>query len=454
MQTGVGLLNPDLRHGASTARISIGLEGINTARHWGLQYGAGALQIEIQNSNIRFKLSTSSTNLTVPPFPALEPNHYIVPYLSKRKAVAFDENVRESNALSVGPQFNFLAAKLSRLGNPSFPAHEQYAKTCKEILGFVVTAVPSANGQRPGTYISSTDTIGIEQMGEGVPNIVGLLADLALYNDKLFLVEEPENDLHPAALKALLELMLESSKRNQFVVSTHSNIVLRYLGATPKSHVYRVDVERGVMPPEARIASVPSTPEARLKVLRELGYTFSDFELFDGWLILEESSAERIIRDYLIPWFTPKLTRIRTLAAGGNSEVEPIFDDFNRLVRFTHLEATYRNSVWVLIDGDDEGHRIIARLRERYSTWNVDRFRCLNEKQFERYFPRRFTDRVENIFKITNKQERREAKRILLDEVRMWLDANEVPGRAELAESAAPVIEVLQQIQAQLFQTG
>jgi len=63
-------------------------------------------------------------------------------------------------------------------------------------------------------------------MGEGLANIVALLSELAVNSGKLFLIEMPENDLHPQALKALLDLILESSKRNQFIISTHSNIVV------------------------------------------------------------------------------------------------------------------------------------------------------------------------------------------------------------------------------------
>ena len=75
--------------------------------------------------------------------------------------------------------------------------------------------------------------------------------------------------------------------------------------------------------PRSHIREVDATPAARIEVLRRLGYELSDFELWDGWLILEESSAEVIVR-YLIPWFVPRLARIRTVAAGGTSKVELI----------------------------------------------------------------------------------------------------------------------------------
>ncbi len=122
-------------------------------------------------------------------------------------------------------------------------------------------------------------------MGDGVPNIVGLLADLALSRDKLFLLEELENDLHPTALKTLRDLVVESSEHNQFVVSTHSHIVARHLASTAGSHLYCVDSEPGQLPPITKVNEIASEPAARMKALRELSYELSDFELWDGWLI-------------------------------------------------------------------------------------------------------------------------------------------------------------------------
>lgn len=204
------------------------------------------------------------------------------------------------------------------------------------------------------------------------------------------------------------------------------------------------------MLPTATIRAVEPTVEARLEVLRELGYAFSDFDLWDGWLILEESSAERIIRDYLIPWFAPKLSRIRTLSAGGVSQVGPTFDDFHRLVRFTHLEEAYRDVAWVRVDGDAVGCDIIAQLQKRYPTWKSDRFSCFSKKQFELYYPTEFSEQVEKALDIKDKQEKRNAKKILLENVRTWLNEDEQRGRKALESSAADVIFDLRLIESQL----
>lgn len=451
MQEGCQASNADLRLDATGGRITLELQGLSKTRAWA---GPGAddrgtLRVEVGgNSHLRLQADQSTRN--VGRLPSREPNHAIVPYLSRRKVSGYQEDVSEQSTLAISASFEHLAAKLSRLGNPDFPMCQQYRQTCERVLGFVVTAVPSAKGQRPGVYLEDGRTMPIDQMGEGVPNIVGLLADLALSKDKIMLIEEPENDLHPGALKALLELIEQSASSNQFLISTHSNIVARHLGAADDSRLFRVDSEPGTLPTVATVRAVERTPQARVKVLRELGYSFSDFDLWDGWLILEEASAERIIRDYLIPWFAPKLSRLRTMSAGGNSQVEPTFVDFDRLVRFTHLEEVYRDAAWVRLDGDEDGRRIAEQLRDRYRNWTPDRFGTFTEPQFERYYPDAFDNEVDEALSTSGKQARRDAKRQLLDRLRAWLDEDEVRGRSALEQSAADVIAELRTIEAQL----
>ena len=450
----------DVRLGAITSVLEIQLADLRGALAWSEagELGAATLRIELTTNPTRTGGGLGMTlhdesggTHRVDPLPPMEPQHAVVPYLSRRKVAGYQRDVSEQFALRVDPGLDYLAAKLSRLGNASFDAGARYRETCKAILGFVVTAVPAEGGQRPAVYLPDRNSIPLEQMGEGVANVVGLLADLALSENKIFLIEEPENDLHPEALKALLELIEDSAETNQMLVSTHSNIVARHLGAARDSRLHYVWTEKGSLPPIAHVRPVEPTPQARLAVLRQLGYSFSDFDLWDGWLILEESSAERMIRDYLIPWFAPKLTRIRTLAAGGSSQVEPTFDDFHRLVRFTHLEDAYRNAAWVRIDGDLAGTAIVRALQERYPSWSPDRFATFSEPQFERYYPAEFGERVEAALAETGKRARRDAKRKLLDGVRAWLDQDDARARAALEASAQPVIDDLIRIQRQLL---
>ncbi|WP_225031354.1 Nif11-like leader peptide family natural product precursor [Paraburkholderia sp. XV] len=60
-------------------------------------------------------------------------------------------------------------------------------------------------------------------------------------------------------------------------------------GSAGNSKLFNIEADRGELPPKARISEVAQTPEARLAILRDLGYTFSDFDLWNDWLILEDS---------------------------------------------------------------------------------------------------------------------------------------------------------------------
>lgn len=399
-------------------------------------------------------IKTDGGRVGVNKIPPFEPNHFVVPFLSKRKAVSYIEDVRKEHVQRVDPDVSYLAAKLSRLANPAYPAHEQYSAACRAILGFVVTAIPASSGQLPGVYIDDDETLAIDQMGEGIPNIVQLLVCLVTSKGKLILIEEPENDLHPQALKALLGLVADSAQSNQFVISTHSNIVVQYLCGLPNSSLYKVASDYQVNPPASKISLVAPASEARISVLQELGYAFSDFDLWDGWLILEESSAERVIRDYIIPFFAPRLSRLRTISAGGVDKIEAVLDDFVRLMVFTNLQPVYSGKTWVRVDGDVRGSRVVEELRQKFSGWPARRIECFVEGQFERFYPFVFADEVQKTLAISDRQKKRNAKRELLNDVIKWLEGDLDRARHALQESAASVIEDMKLIESDLLKSS
>jgi hypothetical protein len=382
----------------------------------------------------------------VSPILAREPDNFIYTYLSKRKVMDFDRVVDINRTQSVESDMRYLVAKVARLANPDYERYEEYTKLCNAVLGFRITAYPAEGGQRAGIPIGKYGHIPIESMGEGVSSQLGLITDLCMADGHLFLIEEPENDIHPEGLKTLLNVIVEKSETNQFIVSTHSNIVMRYLGAAPDSKVFEFESQykRNEIP-TSHIREVEPTPGARIEVLRHLGYELSDFDMWDGWLILEESSAEIIIK-YLVPWFVPNFARVRTVAAGGTSKVEPTFDDFYRLFLFAHLELQYRGRAWVIVDGDDEGKKVVAALRRDYKKdWPSDHFTTWSQPDFEHYYPPRFAEQVKEALAWPHDQ-KRDAKKALLDEVKAWCNANPEEAKAAFETSAAEVIEKLREI--------
>jgi len=386
--------------------------------------------------------------------PQYEPSNLIYPYLSKRKTVGFDETINKQNTNNVTGDVQFLYSKIDRLITPHFqPGNEQYKKACKNILGFEVSTLATSGGKRAVYFIRNSEHIPLTAMGEGVTSILGLVTDLCVAEDRIFIIEEPENDIHPKALKALLNLIIEKSKTNQFFISTHSNIVMRYLGGVESTKIFKVvnDLRDEKRPNLflSQIFEVSPDPEERRIVLEELGYDFCDFGLWDGWLFLEESSAEGLIRDWFFKWYAKSLkNKIRTFSAASLNQVEPKFEDFNRLFVYFHLEPAYKNKVWVIIDGGLEESGIIEKLKQTYTPrgWLEDHFSQFSEHDFEKYYPPIFQTRVDEVLALTDKKQKKEEKKALLEKVKAWIASDEELAKNEFKISAAPVIEKLKEI--------
>jgi len=390
--------------------------------------------------------------------PEQEPNNLIYPYLSKRKTNGYTDEINEISVNSVYGNLSCLYSKIDRLVTPQFqPGNKQYVEACNNILGFEMSTLAKGHGKQAVYFVHNLEHIPLTAMGEGVANVLGLITDLCVAEERIFLIEEPENDIHPKALKALLQLIIEKSETNQFFVSTHSNIVMKYLGGVAESKVFNVTNEQRDTDRKnlfiSEIKEISRNPEERRQVLEDLGYDFFDFDLWKGWLFLEESSAEVIIRDYLIDWFIkPLKNKIKTFSAGGTSSVIPKFEDFDKLFIFLHLEPTYRNKVWVQIDSGKEEEIIINRMKTKYAQagWNENNFNQFSEHDFENYYPSEFKPKVDEIAQITDKKKRRQEKKELLEEVKLWIANDENTAKEKFKVSAKEVIDRLKQIAKEL----
>lgn len=410
----------------------------------------------IRNSSSRTQASENnkSNGVAVEQIPSAEPWNFIYPYLSKRKVNAYTEQVSESVANNVTGDLQNLYAKIDRLSNPDLPAHQDYVNACQKTLGFTVTCTSSPNGKKACYIIDNFRNVTVDNMGEGVASILGLLVTLSIAEGKLFVIEEPENDIHPRALKGLLELIIEKSRNNQFIITTHSNIVTRYLGSQAGTKIHRVDMDfdRNKLP-TSRVTEIPNTPEARRELIEDLGYEFADMDLWEGWLILEEASAEQVVREHLIRWFAPYLQgKLRTFSARTVNEIETKFERFSIDFCFINLQPAYKNRAWVVIDGGQKEKEIIDRLRKSYgsSGWVGDHFRQFTEHDFEKYYPSQFQSEVDEILSIVGRKERQQKKEALREKIESWIREDDKRAKEAFEKSAAEVIAILREIEQEM----
>ena len=377
------------------------------------------------------------------------PHNQLVPFIARRKAVQFNQTGDKNASRQVNGTLQNLYSRVDLIVS-GHPRNAEFQAAIREIVGLDIATQPSDRGKEAGFYFDDHHFISLERMGDGVSEMVGLIVEMCLERGKVFVLEEPETNLHPKGLKALLSMMRAASDRNQFIIATHSNTVVRELATDDETKVFRVSRTDDAPRSPSKVEEVPRTPTAHRDLLRELGYEFADFDLHDGWLFLEEASAESVIRSVLIPMFAPSLRwRLRTFSAGGVTNVEPSITEFKRLVTFVHLEPVYRGRMWVRVDGDEEGERTVAHLRETFDHLDERSAATFKERNFEKYYPARFREKVDAALGLP-KKERNAAKDALRKEVLEWSNDNGEDARAEWAESAKEPIELLHQISGEL----
>lgn len=365
------------------------------------------------------------------------------PFLSRRKSSLVDETFNLKTSGEVRSDFKNLYARIQPLLDSGSEFHDAFMSACEDILGFKVHGYPSNSGMTIGLRVDNESRIALTEMGEGVLNILGLLVNIFSSDRRIFLIEELENDLHIGALKKLLTIIIDNVNRHQFFISTHNSVILRYLSAHRDTKVF--EIIRGMKDriPTSVVSLTPSGPGSLLPVASRLGADFNDTWLFDGYLILEESSAESIIREILVPHFTPSLNgRLRTVASGGTSNLFERYTSSQSLFLFAHLSPVYKTRCWVRADSDLSGREEIDKLRKSFPTLEKV-FGNYSKECFEYYYPAHFASEVTRVLAVQDKRTRRDEKAKLLKSVLDWARDNPSQAKEQFSVSAAEVIDDL-----------
>lgn len=467
-----------IRIGASESTIRICLRDIQAA-HFNTQgisdgdWGNLTISLTSDPQPRAFIFTPKETTLTleeindtaisnVKPITHQEPNNFILPYTVKRFAQGFGPLMSNNP-----PQPKFvleslaqLAEKIQPFTQSTHPLHERFDNLCQGLIGSPMCIIEGVSGHLPGIYTSQNGSIPLSQMGDGVPHIVGLIVHLLKAEKRLFLIEELESGINPEPLKLLLEEIKRSAKeqQNQFLISTHSNIILQSLASEEDCKIIEViqaQIKPGEIPTSSCIQIERGDVEARRRVLMNLGYSLADSDMFDGWLILEEASAETVIRRFLIPQFAPKLINVLgTIAAKGYTQVENQFRALAQNFLYLHLTPAYEKKIWVIIDAGEHEKEAIERLRQEFKSWPSEHFDQFSEHDFEKYYPSCFQDEVERIFNLGKaaKIKKQEEKNKLRIEVIKWIEEDISRAKQEFESSAQEVIDKLRNIESKLLE--
>lgn len=458
LQGGGRVEDEDIRHGATQASVELKVSEPWPTAILGLKGEAGLGDIEVltlrgvrSGGNVRVSLgwptNTGSEAARDVNISTTRPRHLTVPLFSRRKSQGYETVVRLDTANIVDTTDRALTSRIDNLSSGRHAEGQKYRDIVDRVLQLDVHTFVTAEGHLPGVAVAPGVGISLTRMGEGVTNVVEIAAEIASPGRRLFLIEEPENDLHPTALVSLLDVILEAAADgHQFLITTHNDIVLRTLGASSGTLIYNTSSSIGADDLAETTYTPVVDPFEREDALRQLGYEqATPF----GWLILEEASAEAFIGEALIPLFAPKLAVLRTVSAMGVGNLNRRVESLRSMILFAHLSDRPQPMAWVLSDGDQAGRDAIAYLRTAYRTWPADRFLALDRDNIEDYYPARFAEEVAEIRAAGDARKAMSLKGALANRVRDWALTDE-RAAPELAESAASVIAVLHEIQSSI----
>jgi predicted ATP-dependent endonuclease of OLD family len=129
----------------------------------------------------------------------------------------------------------------------------------------------------------------LECYGTGVHQLVILCAALAMHDNYIVCIEEPEIHLHPELQHKFIQFIADETT-NQYFITTHSSV---FLDTRMDVGIYHV-VNDGT---KSTVVRIEATPQAR-RVLEDLGYKASDL-LQANCVVWVEGSSDRI---YLNGW--------------------------------------------------------------------------------------------------------------------------------------------------------
>ena len=205
----------------------------------------------------------------------------------------------------------------------------------------------------------------ISKKGDGVKSLVtiALLSQVRTSKNRIIIIDEPENHLHPEAVHYIKKVLEGIPKNNQVIISTHSPIF-----------VNRNDVKSNII-----VCDSKAEPANRIDDIRKiLGILTSDnLQYADYVIIVEGLTDKRILKKY----FDLYIPEISALIDANKITIRSIGGVNNLLYELMGLERYYCKYI-ILLDYDEAGRNIKKEAIEKLSVADSS-FRFITRPDFK-----------------------------------------------------------------------
>lgn len=193
-------------------------------------------------------------------------------------------NLASPDSSQFDPYGRNLAETLYRIEKSSPDVFERIVEATRSVVGLPSRIVPDVIDSQDRFYYFLQEEPGLQfpvlQMGISSGTLRMLALMTALYGEpglNLIGIEEPENYVHPSALSSFVVHLQDARDRVQFMVTTHSPLLLDFLGDPASMFVVR----RGDS--EGTIVQKEQNADGVLRALEESGFGMGEFYQTSGF---------------------------------------------------------------------------------------------------------------------------------------------------------------------------
>ncbi len=195
----------------------------------------------------------------------------------------------------------------------------------------------------------------MQQRSDGFKQFISILLSLSVQNttnhlkNKIILLDEPERSLHPGSIKCLRDELLNISKNNVILASSHS--------------IYMVDKKKlerhyTVIKDNSKTVIEQVNPESPIQdevIYNSLGTSI--FELIEPNMLIFEGRSDKDIFDAFTNKFKEEIQplKIQTISATGTKPIP-------NYVKFFHSKFVHG---FVVVDSDKDGRNAINAIHQQ-----------------------------------------------------------------------------------------
>lgn len=204
--------------------------------------------------------------------------------------------------------------------------------------------------------------------GDGVKSLItiALLSQVRAIKNRIIIVDEPENHLHPEAIHYIKDVLYNIPKNNQVLIATHSPIL-----------VNRTDVKSNII-----VENNEAKPAQKIDEIRKsLGVLTSDNLQYADYVIVVEGLTDKTFIETYIKRYKPSLQKH---IQSNKMQIRSIGGTNNLMYELCGLERYFCNYI-VLLDNDSAGKTAKEKaIRELNIDGNRFRFyTCANGRDTE-----------------------------------------------------------------------